>query len=149
VVCRPTLNAGFSQYRLLQQARANKNLTDWLTRALLLVACRLEGMGLQVLVERAVHHHEFPEYTAFHPSENNGGVDFAITLGGDGTVLHLASLFERDEPLPPVVSFSMGTLGFLTPFDVTTYAETLSRVIGGSGPVFCTLRTRKRCEVFR
>lgn len=34
----------------------------------------------------------------------------------DGTVLHLASLFE-EEPLPPVVCFAMGTLGFLTPFD--------------------------------
>ena len=31
-------------------------------------------------------------------------------------MLHLASLFE-EEPLPPVVCFAMGTLGFLTPFD--------------------------------
>ena len=35
---------------------------------------------------------------------------------GDGTVLHLASLFSEDAPLPPVISFAMGTLGFLTPF---------------------------------
>lgn len=31
-------------------------------------------------------------------------------------MLHLASLFSEDEPLPPVISFAMGTLGFLTPF---------------------------------
>ncbi len=37
--------------------------------------------------------------------------DFCITLGGDGTVLHLTSLFIADEPLPPVVAFAMGTLG--------------------------------------
>ena len=55
-------------------------------------------------------------------------VDLCITLGGDGTVLHLASLFVADEPLPPVVSFAMGTLGFLTPFDVTDFAATLDRV---------------------
>ncbi len=55
-------------------------------------------------------------------------VDMCVTLGGDGCVLHLASLFERDEPLPPVVSFAMGTLGFLTPFDVNSYEATLSRV---------------------
>ena len=55
-------------------------------------------------------------------------VDLCITLGGDGTVLHLASLFVADEPLPPVVSFAMGTLGFLTPFDVTDFADTLNRV---------------------
>ena len=77
------------------------------------------------------------------------GVDLCITLGGDGTVLHLASLFVADEPLPPVVSFAMGTLGFLTPFDVTDFADTLSRVWDANGtPVFCTLRTRKCCEVF-
>lgn len=39
--------------------------------------------------------------------------DFCITLGGDGTVLHLTSLFVADEPLPPVVAFAMGTLGML------------------------------------
>jgi len=39
---------------------------------------------------------------------------------GDGTVLHLASLFGSDDaPLPPVISFAMGTLGFLTPFNAS------------------------------
>ena len=76
-------------------------------------------------------------------------VDFCVTLGGDGTVLHLASLFVEDEPLPPVVSFAMGTLGFLTPFDVDDYAACLQRVLDANeNPVFCTLRTRRRCEVF-
>ena len=37
-------------------------------------------------------------------------VDFCVTLGGDGTVLHLASLFEHDDPLPPIISFAMGSL---------------------------------------
>ena len=32
--------------------------------------------------------------------------DAAVAVGGDGTVLHLASLFEKDEPLPPVISFA-------------------------------------------
>jgi hypothetical protein len=48
-------------------------------------------------------------------------VDFCVTLGGDGTVLHLAGLFSADAPLPPLVSFAMGTLGFLTPFDAAHY----------------------------
>jgi NAD kinase len=50
-------------------------------------------------------------------------VDFCMTLGihklrmmigGDGTMLHLSSLFPCK--VPPVVSFSLGTLGFLVPF---------------------------------
>lgn len=43
-------------------------------------------------------------------------IDLCITLGGDGTVLHLASLFVDGGPMPPVISFAMGSLGFLTPF---------------------------------
>jgi NAD kinase len=41
-------------------------------------------------------------------------VDFVVTLGGDGTILHVSSLFNGR--VPPIVSFSMGTLGFLLPF---------------------------------
>jgi len=76
-------------------------------------------------------------------------VDFCISLGGDGTVLHLTSLFVEDTPLPPVISFSMGTLGFLTPFDAGDFKPCLGRVLAANqDPVFCTLRTRKRCEVY-
>lgn len=42
-------------------------------------------------------------------------IDLVITLGGDGTILHASSLFKSGA-VPPVLSFSMGTLGFLLPF---------------------------------
>lgn len=42
--------------------------------------------------------------------------DLLVTLGGDGTILNAASLFASGD-VPPVLSFSMGTLGFLMPFD--------------------------------
>jgi NAD kinase len=42
-------------------------------------------------------------------------VEMVVTLGGDGTVLHTSNLFGVGE-CPPVVSFSMGSLGFLLPF---------------------------------
>jgi NAD kinase len=38
-----------------------------------------------------------------------------LTIGGDGTILHVSHLFSTGE-CPPVVSFSMGSLGFLLPF---------------------------------
>lgn len=54
----------------------------------------------------------------------------------------------QDEPLPPVLCFAMGTLGFLTPFDAADFEATLERVLDTeSQPLYCTLRTRKRCEV--
>lgn len=40
-------------------------------------------------------------------------VDLVVTFGGDGTILHAASLFASSSRVPPVLSFSMGTLGFL------------------------------------
>lgn len=40
-------------------------------------------------------------------------VDLIVTFGGDGTILHAASLFAASERVPPILSFSMGTLGFL------------------------------------
>lgn len=53
------------------------------------------------------------------PGENAERIDLVLTLGGDGTILHASSLF-RSGAVPPVLSFSMGTLGFLLPFRACT-----------------------------
>ncbi|KAI1335257.1 ATP-NAD kinase [Xylariaceae sp. FL0016] len=50
--------------------------------------------------------------------------DFIITLGGDGTVLYTSWLFQRI--VPPVLSFSLGSLGFLTKFDFNEYEDILN-----------------------
>lgn len=109
----------------------------------------LSSHGLKVLVERPVAHSELPKYEAYQPKTHS--VDLAVTFGGDGTVLHLASLFATDEPLPPTLSFAMGTLGFLTPFNASMARTVLSRLLWPpweDEPIFCTLRSRKKCEVF-
>ncbi|KAI1312810.1 ATP-NAD kinase-like domain-containing protein [Xylaria venustula] len=49
--------------------------------------------------------------------------DFIITLGGDGTVLYASWLFQRI--VPPVLSFALGSLGFLTKFDFNEYEQSL------------------------
>lgn len=51
--------------------------------------------------------------------------DFAVTLGGDGTVLYASWLFQRI--MPPVLSFALGSLGFLTKFDYGNFEETLTK----------------------
>lgn len=73
--------------------------------------------------------------------DREGEVDLCVTLGGDGTVLFTATLFPSDAPMPPIVSFSMGTLGFLTPFDVRDFRESLSRVMRSYGGKDCTGET--------
>ena len=42
-------------------------------------------------------------------------LDLIITFGGDGTVLWSSTLLGKG-PIPPVLSFSMGSMGFLAPF---------------------------------
>ncbi|KAG8085444.1 hypothetical protein GUJ93_ZPchr0010g9721 [Zizania palustris] len=70
-------------------------------------------------------------------------VDLIVTLGGDGTVLWAASLFKG--PVPPVVAFSLGSLGFMTPFSSELYREYLSNVL--KRPFGITLRSRLQCHV--
>jgi len=50
--------------------------------------------------------------------------DFVVTLGGDGTVLYASWLFQRI--VPPVLSFALGSLGFLTKFDYEEFQDTLT-----------------------
>lgn len=129
-----------------------KHFSEEASKALRQMADWLKGQGLEVMVEEKVQQREYPDLMPL-PKKSAAEcrkVDLCIALGGDGTFLHMAGLFGSDEPLPPAVSFAMGTLGFLTPFDVKDFKETLACVLAASSdsPVFCTLRTRKTCKVY-
>merc|ERR1719502_1354668 len=54
-------------------------------------------------------------------------VDLIVCLGGDGTLLWASGLFP--EAMPPVISFSMGSLGFLTPFNVDEHQLRLDHLL--------------------
>ncbi|KAG0631828.1 hypothetical protein M758_1G282200 [Ceratodon purpureus] len=75
----------------------------------------------------------------------NKRVDLVITLGGDGTMLWAASLFKG--PMPPLVAFSMGSLGFMTKFQSSLYRESLQAIM--RGPAYITLRHRLHCQIIR
>ncbi|GMF25933.1 unnamed protein product [Phytophthora fragariaefolia] len=72
-------------------------------------------------------------------------IDFVVSLGGDGTVLWVSSLFSKS--VPPVFSLAMGSLGFLTPFDAENAAEHLTSVINGG--FYMSLRSRLVCSIYR
>ncbi|VDD76419.1 unnamed protein product [Mesocestoides corti] len=71
--------------------------------------------------------------------------DMVICLGGDGTLLHVASIFQ--DTVPPILSFHMGSLGFLTPFSFADFPRILRKVYTDGGP--CILRSRLCCQVVR
>ncbi|KAF3769093.1 ATP-NAD kinase [Cryphonectria parasitica EP155] len=72
--------------------------------------------------------------------------DLVLTLGGDGTVLFTSWLFQRI--VPPVLSFSLGSLGFLTTFEYERFRDHLNRVMGDDG-MKINLRMRFTCTVYR
>ncbi|KAI0997260.1 NAD(+) kinase [Podosphaera aphanis] len=72
--------------------------------------------------------------------------DLVITLGGDGTVLFVSWLFQR--VVPPILSFSLGSLGFLTNFEYDHFKSQLNRVMGDDG-MRVSMRMRFTCTVYR
>ncbi|KAF2766700.1 ATP-NAD kinase [Teratosphaeria nubilosa] len=72
---------------------------------------------------------EYDPDTPYHAK-----VDLTSTLGGDGTILHAASLFATAKSVPPVLSFSMGTLGFLGEWKFAEYKRALREVFVSGAP---------------
>ncbi|KAI1952902.1 NADH kinase pos5 [Ophidiomyces ophidiicola] len=62
-------------------------------------------------------------------------IDLVVTLGGDGTILRASSFFATSKTVPPVLSFSMGTLGFLGEWKFSEYKNAFREVyMSGSAP---------------
>eukprot|EP00742_Colponemidia_sp_Colp-10_P002996 GILJ01003197.1.p1 GENE.GILJ01003197.1~~GILJ01003197.1.p1 ORF type:complete len:433 (+),score=43.63 GILJ01003197.1:51-1301(+) len=72
-------------------------------------------------------------------------IDFVVSLGGDGTLLWVSSLFKQ--ALPPTIPFAGGSLGFMTQFSTDQYQEVLTSVIEGGFSI--TLRSRLSCDLYR
>jgi NAD kinase len=53
-------------------------------------------------------------------------IDFVVCLGGDGVILHASSLFKQH--IPPVVSFHLGSMGFLTNHPYPDFRQELRQV---------------------
>lgn len=75
-----------------------------------------------------------------------GKADLLVTLGGDGTILHASSQFASGD-VPPVLSFSLGTLGFLLPFDLKDSQAAFDAVYSSRARVLN--RVRIECQLSR
>ncbi|MCJ1353553.1 MAG: NADH kinase pos5 [Icmadophila ericetorum] len=64
-------------------------------------------------------------YTHTHPFQRtlpfDNKTDLITSFGGDGTILRASSLFSTSPSVPPILSFSMGTLGFLGEWKFADY----------------------------
>jgi NADH kinase len=81
----------------------------------------------------------FPVYTAPRTKDDKSipalhdKVDLIATFGGDGTILHAAALFATAKHVPPMLSFSMGTLGFLGNWKFVDHKRAFREVYGSGG----------------
>ncbi|OJD23961.1 hypothetical protein ACJ73_04677, partial [Blastomyces percursus] len=77
----------------------------------------------------------FPVYTNLDsgklPPEK---IDLTVTMGGDGTILRASSFFATSTIVPPILAFSMGTLGFLGEWKFSEYKGAFREVyMSGAG----------------
>ena len=114
-------------------------LANWLT----------QEKEITVYVEPEVHDQEFPQFEAFDVVNVGVNIDFIVVLGGDGTLLYLASLFQKSVSIPPIISFARGSLGFLTPFEFKNHRKILNTLTTPSEPHWVSIRMRLRAKVFR
>ncbi|KAI8920905.1 ATP-NAD kinase-like domain-containing protein, partial [Powellomyces hirtus] len=88
------------------------------------------------------------EYCA--SAAGSAAVDFLITLGGDGTVLYAAWLFQQK--CPPIIPFRLGSLGFLTTFDFASFRQSVRDLVLGPGlqkGLRMNFRIRFSCTILR
>ncbi|KAF2253819.1 ATP-NAD kinase [Trematosphaeria pertusa] len=99
--------------------------------------------------ESAAEIHEqvsFPVYTFAAPSHNGtpqylpDKTDLVCTLGGDGTILRASSLFAHSAIVPPILSFAMGTIGFLGEWKFKEYKRAFREVyMSGASDAYANL----------
>lgn len=95
----------------------------------------LEGLGFQTVVcspFRDIRNGAFGELAVKPLLPELKGTDLIITLGGDGTILHLAKLAALHRI--PMLGINMGGLGFLAELEVGSL-ETLNSLKGWDFPV--------------
>jgi NAD+ kinase len=70
--------------------------------------------------------------------------DFAVVLGGDGTIISAAR--NLSEARVPVIGVNLGKLGFLAEFSVGEFKEMYADIVSGKAPV--ETRMMLGCRVF-
>jgi NAD+ kinase len=72
------------------------------------------------------------------------GLDVAVSLGGDGTMLRTVDLVAGDEV--PVIGVNLGTLGYLTEVEPDRLEEVLERFLAGDHAIVSRMRMSVEVE---
>lgn len=166
-LCRKPLKRAVRSVMIVTRARDNslvlltRELAEWLMRtprygkpqgvnvyvdAKLKTSKRFDAPGLLAKNKRFEERNMLRFWTPDLCWSSPEKFDLVLTLGGDGTVLFTSWLFQR--VVPPILSFALGSLGFLTNFEFKDYKEHLDAVMGDRG-MRVNLRMRFTCTVWQ
>ncbi|KAJ3187386.1 hypothetical protein HDU85_006674 [Gaertneriomyces sp. JEL0708] len=117
--------------------RVTKNVTKWLANALhlkVIVEDRMRDDPVFEYDDLVASVHDLVDFWTLESVTSIASViDFVITLGGDGTVLYAAWMFQQK--CPPILPFRLGSLGFLTTFDFRQFRESVCGLLSDGGVV--------------
>lgn len=122
---------------LITKKKRTPGITDSLLEYTEHIKSNYPGINIILEPESAEEVHErvsFPVYTYDHGPPNGtpphlpDKTDLVCTLGGDGTILRASSLFAHAADVPPVLSFAMGTIGFLGEWKFKEYKRAFREV---------------------
>ncbi|OMJ88633.1 hypothetical protein SteCoe_9416 [Stentor coeruleus] len=86
------------------------------------------------------------QITLFIKQQNINKIQLVITLGGDGTVIWAANIFENIS-VPPILSFNMGSLGFIAKYPASSIIKVVNTVLE-SESIFIDLHSKLTYQVF-
>jgi len=94
------------------------------------IAHYLVGLGLEVAFERETAHATgVSGFDSLEAAELGRCCDFAVVVGGDGTMLGIAREVARYNL--PLVGINQGRLGFITDIPIGQYKEALASMVAG------------------
>lgn len=128
---------------LVTKKKRTPNITESVIEFTTHIRTTYPGINIIVEPSTAEELHEqlpFPVYTydkvqGFGTSHDlSDKTDLICTLGGDGTLLRASSLFSHAPSVPPVLSFAMGTIGFLGEWKFKEYKRAFREVYMSGAP---------------
>ncbi len=90
----------------------------------------LNDQGVEVLVDTKIHEKYELSDQCVNCESDLDRADFAIVLGGDGTIIHSARKLAQHQL--PILGINLGNLGFLAEIEQKDWKESLSQVLEGN-----------------
>ena len=104
----------------------------------------LVDRGISVRIQEEYGQLAGPSVTVVDRDRIPDGVDMAMVLGGDGTLLSVARLLEKCDT--PILGINLGSLGFLTELGLEELYASLEKVLGGQYEIEKRVRLEARLD---